>query len=211
MQHLEIPKLCADSLRTFTNSKYGIKLKAAHAHELVAAYFGYASKNAMLADSKYSIANLNRADVVVMTPDDDIEKRKKDLEGLSPQLPDTYTLGEPIYASLFTDELWTSNQPPFRSFKTLAKYLCENSDNYKSVFKFYTNVPMEHFVEVNDEKDVVTLTVVHTYRGSAGEQLGAGQTTIRLNRVAGRIGFSNPQMSVEKWTGGARESLGFRR
>ena len=42
----DIPKLCADSLRAFTKEKYGIKLKAAHAHEIVAAYLGYRSRNA---------------------------------------------------------------------------------------------------------------------------------------------------------------------
>ena len=40
----DISKLCADSLRALANEKYGIKLKSAHAHELVAAYFGYRSK-----------------------------------------------------------------------------------------------------------------------------------------------------------------------
>ncbi len=86
MQH-DITKLCADSLRALTLEKYGVKLKPAHAHELGAAFFGYPSKNTMLADTKYPISNLHLAKIVVMAPDDLIDQRRKDLEGLSPELP----------------------------------------------------------------------------------------------------------------------------
>ena len=57
-----ISKLCADSLRALVRDKYGIKLKAAHAHELVAAYLGYRSKNALLAEKKYPISDLANAE-----------------------------------------------------------------------------------------------------------------------------------------------------
>lgn len=63
-----ITKLCADSLRSFTQEKYGIKLKAAHAHELVAIFFGYKSKNAMLADTICPIENLEKAEFIVFDP-----------------------------------------------------------------------------------------------------------------------------------------------
>ena len=49
MQH-DIPKLCADSLRSFLSDNHGIKLKSGHAHEIVAAFFGYKSKISLLAD-----------------------------------------------------------------------------------------------------------------------------------------------------------------
>lgn len=97
MQH-DITKLCADSLRAVTLDKYGVKLKPTHAHELGAAFFGYPSKNTMLADTKYPISNLHLAKIVVMAPDDLIDQRRKDLEGLSPELPDSYALGEGVYA-----------------------------------------------------------------------------------------------------------------
>ena len=206
MQH-EIFKLCADSLRTFSKEKYDIKLKAAHAHELVAAFFGYKSKNAMLADTKYPVSNLDQAEIIVMIPDGDIDQRRNNLQGLPPVLPDSYTLGEAVYASLFTDEWWGSQYPPFRSFEKLAKFLIENNDAYKNVFKFYRDVPMQHIVEVKDEEDGVLLTVIHSHKVAAGEMIGDGKTTITLKRVAGRIGYGKPQVSVERWTGGARRTL----
>ena len=206
MQH-EIFKLCADSLRTFSKEKYDIKLKAAHAHELVAAFFGYKSKNAMLADTKYPISNLGQAEIIVMIPDYFVDQRRKNLQGLSSELPDNYTLGEAVYASLFSDEWWASQYPPFRSFEKLAKFLVENNDAYQNVFKFYRDIPMHHIVEVKDEEDGVTLTVLHSHRTSTGEMLGVGKTTIKLPRVAGRIGYGKPQDSVEQWTGGAQRTL----
>ncbi len=200
-------KQCADSLRTFTNEKYDIKLKATHAHELVAAYFGYLSKNAMLADTKYPINNLNQSEIVVMTSDGFIDQRRENLQGLSSELPDSYTLGEAVYESLFANEWWASQYPPFRNYEKLAKILVENSDAYQNVFKFYRDVPMHHIVEVEDAGDGVTLTVLHSHRTSSGELLGDGKTTINLPRVAGRIGYGKPQVFVEQWTGGARRTL----
>ena len=44
---------------------------------------------------------------------------------------------------------------------------------------------MQHIVEVKDEKDGVTLSVLHSHRTSNGEMLGDGKTTIKLRRVAG--------------------------
>ena len=204
-------KLCADSLRTFSKDKYDIKLKAAHAHELVAAFFGYSSKNTTLADTKYPISNLGQAEIIVMTPDVFIDQRREDLQELSSELPDSYTLGEAVYDFLFSDEWWGSPYPPFRSFEKLAKLLVENNDAYKEVFKFSRDVPMHHIVEVKDEEDGVILTVLHAHRTSTEEILGVGKTTIKLRRVAGRIGYGKPQVSVEQWTGDARrrlESLG---
>jgi hypothetical protein len=206
MQH-DIPKLCADSLRTFTNDKYDIKLKAAHAHELVAAYVGYSSKNALLADRKYPANNLDQAESVVMISDDFIDQRRNELQGLSLELPDSYTLGEAVYAPLFSDEWWVSPYPPFRSFEKLAKYLVEDNDAYQEVFKFYRDIPVHHYVGIKPSENDVLLSVIHSSENSTGEMVGHGETTIKLPRIAGRIGFSKPQVSVGQWTGGARRTL----
>lgn len=134
MQH-DISKLCADSLRTFSKEKYDIKLKAAHAHELVAAFFGYSSKNAMLADTKYPISNLGQAEIVVMTSDDFIDQRRNSLQGFSSELPDNYTLGQAIYDSLFSDEWWASPYPHLevlRSWQNIWLRITTHSRMYSS-------------------------------------------------------------------------------
>ena len=67
---------------------------------------------------------------------------------------------------------------------------------------------MHHIVDVKEE-DGVVLTVTHSHQAYTGELIGDGQTTIQLPRIAGRIGYGKPQISVEQWTGGARRNLGF--
>lgn len=204
----DIPKMCADFLRAFTIEKHNIKLLAAHAHELFAAYAGYPSKNAMLADKKFSISNLPKAQIVVMAPDADIDRRRRDLQGLSPDLPGSYALGEPIYTSLFANNAWESQYPPFRSFEKAARYLVERNYTFQEVFKFYRDIPFHHFVSTTRGQDEVELRVIHATETSAGDLLGNGETTIVLPRVAGHIGFGEPQIFVEQWIGGARRNLG---
>lgn len=203
----DISKICADSLRTFSSEKYNFKLKASHAHELVAAFFGYSSKNAMVADTRYPITNLGRAEIVVMTSDDFIDKRREKLKGLSSELPDNYTLGEVIYSSLFTDEWWVSQFPPFRNYEKLAYYLLENNPAYQETFKFYRNVPMQQIVVVQDSEHDVLIMVLHSPKTSSGEKIVVGKTNIYLPRIAGRIGYSKPRISVEQWTGQAMRTL----
>jgi hypothetical protein len=203
----DIPKICVDSLRTFTNEKLNIKLKAAHAHELFSAYVGYKSKNAMLADTKYPISNFPQAQIVVMVPDADVDRRRADLEELSPDLPSSYELGEPIYTALFSDKFWSSQYPPFRSFEKAAIYLAENDYNFKQVFKFYSGIQLNHFVSITREQDKVLLSVIHATKTSDGEMLGNGKTIVELYRVAGHIGYGEPKILVEQWTGGARRKL----
>jgi hypothetical protein len=203
----DVAKICADSLRTFSKEKYDITLKAAHAHELVAAYFGYKSKRAMKADTKYPMSNFHQAEIIVMISDDFIDQRRKNLHELSPELPDSYTLGEEVYAPLFEGELWTSQYPPFRSFKTLAKYIVENFEVFRGESRFNYDIPMEHFVVVNDEDSDVILTVTHTYRAQTGELKDNGDTIIKLPRIAGRIGYGRPQITPVIRSGGARRKI----
>jgi hypothetical protein len=208
MLQQEISKRCADSLRTLTKEQFGIKLKAAHAHELVAAYFGYNSKNAMLADEKYPISNLEKAKVIVMISDSDIDRRRMNLQDLSEELPDSYTLGEAFYTPLFSDpSLYTSELPPFRSLQKAAEYLIQNDSRFKSLYKSLIDIPMEHIVSIEEIEDKVVLTVIHGYRASDEEISGAGETILTLPRIAGKIGFGSPEFKFTTWSGAARKTI----
>jgi len=200
-------KSCADSLRTFVQENYDVKLKASHSHELVAAYFGYASKNALLADTDCPVGNLGQAAIIVMTPDAFIDDRRKTLQGLPSEIPDSYTLGEWFYDPLFAGKHWGSTTPPFRGFDKLARHLIENNDAYQSTFSLSRNVPKEHLVDITKSVNSILLTVTHAHRTSSDELIGHGQTTINLPRIAGHIGFGKPKISVGMWTGGARKRV----
>ena len=208
MQH-DISKLCADSLRSSTLENYGIKLKPAHAHELVAAFFGYKSKNAMLADKVAPVSNMRQAKIIVMAEDAFIDQRRKNLENLSPSLPDSYSLGEAFYIPLFSDSWWSSSYPPFRSFDKLARYLVENNDAYQSTFGVF-NIPYHHIVEIKGLDNEVVLKVSHCYKVSEEEMSQNGYTTIRLPRVAGHIGYGEPEVTVVRLSGKARGTFKLR-
>ena len=206
--HQDMLKLCADSLRTHTKEKYDLKLKSSHAHELVAAFFGYRTKNTMLADVKYPISNLSQAKIIVLISDDFIDQRRKNLEGLSPELPDSYALGEVVYASLFSNEIWSSQYPPFRNFKTLAKFFTDNNDACRHVFRKYRNVTIHHLIDVKETEGSVFLTITYAHENTTGDLFGIGKNTICLPRIAGKIGYDNPNISgPEIWTAGAKQPL----
>lgn len=203
-----LSKVCSDSLRNFAQEKHGVKLKASHAHELAAAYFGYKSKNAMLADEKFPLKNLIQAEVVVMTPDEVIDKRRASLEGLPAGLPDSYALGGAFYEPIFASDAYGSEAPPFRSFQALAKFLFDRDEACKSAFWLSPQGSLHHVVVVEDLGGKVLLTVYHLHQPPTPEAMVDGKTTISLSRIAGKIGFVNVKISPpEKWTAGARKSL----
>jgi len=209
----DISKLCADTLRTLAIEKYDTKLKAAHAHELVAAYFGYRSKNALLADKEHPISALAQAELVVLMPDEFLNKRRMNLEGLSSDLPDNSVLCEAILSALVTNRLLMGPFPPVGDFEKLAISLLRRSPQYDAAFPFHSEVPLDHFVAVRSADNLVRLTVTHAYAPQSEESLAEGRTTISLPRVAGRIGFGRPELMPERWSGGMRktlESLGVR-
>ncbi|MAX66912.1 MAG: hypothetical protein CME66_08240 [Halobacteriovoraceae bacterium] len=206
MLQQEISKSCAESLRQLTQDTYKIKLKSSHAHELVAAYLGYASKNVMIADQKFNIANISRAKIFVLVPEVEIDNRRRKLAGISNSLPDSYQLGEAVYSALFSnDQLYKSDFPPFRTFLKFAKHYIENSEQWKNAFKVVSNHQLDHIFDFNEETDFVKIIVTHTSNRNDGTYLGLGKTTVILPRVVGKIGFLEPKMNFEKWSGKERK------
>lgn len=203
----EISKLCADSLRTLASEEYGVKLKSAHAHELVAAYVGYGSKNALLADENHPISALFRAEIVVTMSDEFLNERRMVLQELSPDLPDNSILYEAIRSVLVANEWLKSPFPPFSDFEKLARSLLARSSQYDAAFYFHREIPMDHFVSVKDEEDSLLLTVVHAHAPQSEDSLANGYTTITLPRVAGRIGFGAPELMPTLLTGGRQVTL----
>ena len=203
----EISKLCADSLRTLASEKYGTKLKSAHAHELVAAYFGYRSKNALLAEQNYPISALAQAEVVVTMPDEFFTNRRMVLQELSPDLPDNPVLIEAIHRALVANEWLKSPFPPFSDFERLANSLLTRSSQYDAAFPFHREVPLDHFVSVESADDHVLLTVTHAFAPQSEEALAEGYTTIALPRVAGQIGYGAPELMPTSLSGGMRRTL----
>lgn len=205
-----ISKCCADSLRTYTLSK-SIKLKPTHAHELVAAFFGYKSRAALLKDNKYPISELEAAHVLV--PDLNLmDERRKDLQDLPIYLPDTRELAEVIISALetgqyFAGEVWLCD--------SLDEYITEvyliQNDPYISdclsgemaeTNAEFSDYPDYEDPDINRENDSVLIHVKGEYGGTPLEDKPFSSDTIDFNvsvllmRAAGKVAFFEPELDV---------------
>ncbi len=193
----QITKLCADSLRSFSQNQFGIQLKSSHAHELVAAYFGYSSRAALLADTKSPISNLSEAKYIVLTPTDFIKERCKDLHGLPQNLPHEFI--EAVYSPLYQEKLIRNLLCPTLDY--LAFTLAEERLNSNPIQSMYLS-PLfsvvrkiqREGVKVHYNTEGVDLMVFREY--VVPDLLLSGQKgrwgiidMIELKRVAGYIGY----------------------
>lgn len=205
---MSIAKLCADQLR-FISNNYGVKLKSSHAHELVAAFFGYKSKAALLSDTLAPIENIGQAQTFVLIPSAFIEERRKCLIDLPSDLPDTYTLGEEMFTFLAAQKMLVANS--FASWVHLAEALTNEylqingnlilprnfgpTENTRNIF----NKPVHEFnPKLETTANGVKLTVSNRYYGSSHVNFQPIDVvlTIKLQRIAGHFGYAKPEISL---------------
>lgn len=198
MEH--IIKICVDNLRNHSQN-HGIKLKASHAHELVASYFGYKSRSALLEDKLYPLSNLRQASIITLAPINLVEQRRYSLQNLPSDLPDTDTLREWFYSSLLTEEWFASKFHP--NYKKLAEditctYLRKNQVYYS---------PLNEGLDIERDDDCIRLTVhqlyyvqkqMVSYLSLYNKIHQANITiTILLKRIAGHVGYAEPEISSD--------------
>ena len=203
-----IAKLCADHLRVFSNS-YGIKLKSGHAHELVAAFFGYKSKAAMQADIISPIKNLGLAQIFVLMPSLFIDERRKCLEDLPSNLPDTYTLGESMLVFLASEGKLSGRS--FASWEHLSnalytEYLQKHGDLilpsnwglYEEARNIFNKPVYEFQPQIESTDNRIKITVTKRYQGLSEVHFQPLDVsiTITLRRITGYIGYANPEISI---------------
>lgn len=191
MKH-DITKLCADSLRSYLNDKYGIKLKSGHAHEIVAAFFGFKSRIAMLAD-KNQIINNWEADFILLDPPiyfildptiPLINQRLQNLQDLSPDLPPSHVVAEESYAVLVAQ---------------LREYR-----NLRMSFKLgLPGIKWERGVNIEHKDDGVLLTIDVGYRMDTGESRRYRKYVIHLPRIAANLGYGIPRIDETGYSGTA--------
>lgn len=198
----KINKFCADHLRALSNN-HGIKLKPSHAHELVAAFFGYKSKAALYADNQYPISNLPKAKVIVLVPSAPIDERRKNLEDFPSALPDSNTLCENVFTLLANEKLIVATRIwSFHDIKRQAILLAHEYQYEKQLTKIYYPPSSEEVkVEISNEEIRLTITPYYPvvgYRpdGSGRNCLSGLLTTICLKRIAGHIGYAEPEISA---------------
>ncbi|MHA3126752.1 hypothetical protein [Legionella pneumophila] len=205
---MSISKLCADQLRVISNN-YGVKLKSSHAHELVAAFFGYKSKAALLSDTFAPIENIGQAKIFVLIPSAFIEERRKCLVDLPSDLPDTYVLGEGMFTFLAAQKMLVANSFPswIHLSETLTtEYLQKNGhlilprnfgpfEQAGNIF----NKPLYDFnPDIETTSNGVKITVSNRYYGSSHINFQPIDVVlkIKLQRIAGHFGYAKPEISL---------------
>lgn len=189
---LDITKACADSLRAFTQNNYGIQLKSSHAHELVAAYFGYSSRAALLAEKQCPIVNLTDADIIILNPPTlFVDERLKSLEQLPPTLPPSNILAEGVYAPIVADEQFSGRICPGFHEAAMALAAERAFENIRMMGMNPKELDWITDVIINIKEFDVLITVIFDYPAKANKPLRHSKVEIILHRIAGDIGYVN--------------------
>jgi hypothetical protein len=208
----DITKLCADSLRAVVNNHPGNKLGSAHAHELVAAYFGYRSRSALLADDEYSLEKLKQAEFIVMPSLDILNWRIKSLVENLAIFPDSVLIAKCIHSALVTEK-WILEKT-FSSFEELATHAAKgvlqrgwnslgiNSETIESII-----LGMDIDVKVESKEDGIEAVVLFSYMtsGSAPERLRERKVSVSATRIAANLGFGELKTFETQYSAGARK------
>jgi hypothetical protein len=203
-----VSKICADHLRECYPG-----LKSSHAHEVVAAFFGYKSHAALLADKRYAADDVDLAAILI--PDEFIvADRLRDLKGLPEKLPQAGCLVDTLVRLLLGDgifegEVWDCfDVGEYVMEDYLPANLNENLEFELEEIIASTNAIFEeisydecHVVEADSG---VTVTVLGTYQGYWLEDKDDDEeapeielvVTVYLRRCAGRISFEEPEVGV---------------
>lgn len=203
-------KPAADFLRQHFQQK-GQKLRATHAHELVAAFFGYKSRAALDSDPTLTLANMNATQLWV--PDTKlIEQRYSELEGLPGKMPSGEELAK-ILSKFFKEHTGLSGR----------FWITDSLGEYVAYSYLYDEVPTEFGNQLSgemaltnayfdlidvDNYDVfpgtnsVLVKITGTFSGDHDPDLVYHGDTIEfeadveLERNAGKCGFSEPELVI---------------
>lgn len=202
-----VSKTCSDFLRECYS-----ELKASHARELVAAFFGYKSHAALLADKRNAVDYLDQAAVLI--PDSYlVDERRRCLKELSEQLPPSSKLVDELVQfvqdeDLFTGEVWHCfDAGEYVIEEYLPAHLSpeldiELEELTKPLNAFFEEISYDD-CQVTETSFGVTVTVSGTYTGywldeedHSDEPVIDLDITVYLRRCAGSISFEEPEIDV---------------
>ncbi|RSO55917.1 hypothetical protein EA756_12275 [Acinetobacter lactucae] len=204
--NIDLSKLCADFLRQNHATQSTEKLKASHARELVAAFFGYKSHAALMAEKIYPLDQLDEASIFI--PDIPLmNDRRSKLNGLPNDLTQSIDIAKYL-SDMLTDEglcggeVWLYEKLETYISEVLLPDCQTDIDNQLSGVMAETNAgffdaPYYDNVQIEDRGDELVATVKTQYEGdSMDEKPFCGDTLdivvqVTLPRIAGKRGFYN--------------------
>ena len=206
---MTIQKDCADHLRVTYRNMSGEKLRSSHAHELVAAYFGYGTAAALQADVTFHLSSLEEAEILI--PDiDGINRRRAELSNVPAELPDGRVIAEIISTSLeaaghFRGEIWDSTylsddindyiqRDPMVIENELAGEIATTNAYFDELYIEETNV------ESHDDSLIATLS--GSLNGEQDQDRAFHGDKIKftsimtMRRAASRVGYFEPEFET---------------
>ena len=204
-------KLCADFLRQKHASLSPEKLKASHARELVAAFFGYKSHAALMAEKAYPLQRLE--DAYIFIPDLPLlEDRRVKLNNLPANLISSMNIAKLLADFLSGEGLCGGNVWLYDSLESYITdvFLPDSQtliDDELSGVMAETNAgffdtPYYDDVKIHDGDDELIITASAQYKGEplddkpfCGDTIDMG-VQITLPRIAGKRGFYDFELEV---------------
>ncbi|WP_240224642.1 hypothetical protein [Rheinheimera hassiensis] len=208
---IDLSKLCADFLRQKHASQSTEKLKASHARELVAAFFGYKSHAALMAENTYPLVQLEEADIFI--PDIPLmNDRRSKLNDLPNDLTRSNDLAKVLTDMLADEGLFGGN---VWLYDTLEVYIAEvllpdcqsliddqlSGEMAETNAGFY-DAPYYEDVQIEDRGDGLVAIVKTVYKGEPlDDKPFCGDTLdmvvqVTLPRMAGKRGFNDFVLEV---------------
>lgn len=207
---MSIHKDCADHLRAHHKALTGGKLSSGHAHELVAAFFGYGTGAALRAEAERPLDLLPGAAILI--PDLALlDARRSSLGGLPEDLIGTDEIADSLVERLssvghFTGEAWLT-----RDLKDHigSDFIQDNalsiedalSGEIASTNAFFDELyPEEISVERYDDR--LSASVAGHLNGDSDQDRAfhgdsiAFETEITFDLVAGRTGYASPNFET---------------
>jgi len=207
----DLSKLCADFLRQKHASLSPEKLKASHARELVAAFFGYKSHAALMAEKAYPLQRLEEAYIFI--PDLPLlEDRRVKLNDLPANLISSMNIAKLLSDFLSNEGLCGGNVWLYDSLESYITdvFLPDSQsliDDELSGVMAETNAgffdtPYYDDVKIHDGDDELIITASAQYKGEplddkpfCGDTIDMG-VQITLPRIAGKRGFYDFELEV---------------
>lgn len=207
----DLSKLCADFLRQNHAFLSTEKLKASHARELVAAYFGYNSHAALMAEKTYPLAQLKEAFIFI--PDIPLmNERRLKLKNLPKDLAQSIDIAKLLSKMLVDGGLCSGD---VWLYETLENYITEVllpdcqlfiDDELSGVMaetnSGFFDMPYYDNVEIEDSGDKLVAIAKTQYIGESLEDKPfCGDTIdmviqVKFPRIAGKRGFYDFELEV---------------
>ncbi|MCX2562241.1 hypothetical protein OQ252_12670 [Acetobacter farinalis] len=203
-------KECVDHLRAYCRLHTLKGIGAGHAHELVAAYFGYRSVAALRAEGSYQLNMLEEAEILI--PDLTLmQQRIGRLRGLPVDLLPVGVLAEEISRFLvdsgyFAGDIWhTSNLAEYMETDVIQHYTTIIEDDLSGQMSetnaYFDQLDIEK-VELAKGENALTVDVSGSLSGKHDwDRMFHGDSitfnaVMTFQRVAGRVAYMKPDIAT---------------